>query len=71
MRALALMTFSALALAACDTPDPSEFHHALRSDAMTGTHLNGAVGSGEVTSSTDTHGIEQMERNGINQLGGK
>jgi len=71
MRALALMTLSALALAACDTPDPTAFHHALRSDAMTGTHLNGAVGSGEVTGTSDTHSIEQMQRNGINQIPNK
>ena len=65
------MTLSALALAACDAPDPTVFHHALRSDAMTGTHLNGAVGSGEVSSSTDTHAIEQIERNGVNQIPSK
>ena len=71
MRTLAFVVLSSIALAACDAPDPSAFHHALRSDAMTGTHLNGAVGSGEV-GTTDQHGVEQIQRQGtINQLGGK
>jgi len=72
MRALALISLLALGLAACDAPDPSAFHHALRSDAMTGTRLNGAVGSGEVTSSSDTHEVEQLQREGgINKISGK
>jgi hypothetical protein len=68
MRAVALMILSAVALAACDAPDPASFHHALRSDAMTGTHVNGAVGSGEVDTSNSTAGIEQMQRNGDNNI---
>jgi hypothetical protein len=63
MRSLALLSLSAFALAACDTPDPASFHHALRSDAGTGSHLTGAVGSGEMSSSSDTHALEQMQRN--------
>lgn len=63
MRAVALFAVSAFVLAACDAPDPASFHHQLRSDAGTGTHVTGAVGSGEVSSSSDTHGLEQMQRN--------
>jgi hypothetical protein len=63
MRALALVFLSILGLAACDAPDPSAFHHGLRSDAMTGSRLNGAVGSSEV-GNTDEHGIEYMQRQG-------
>ena len=64
MRAIAFVVLSTVALAACDAPDPSEFHHQLRSDAMTGTHVNGAVGSGEV--STDSgKGLEQAQRSGL------
>ena len=62
MRALALLSMSAFVLAACDVPDPASFHHALHSDS-TGTHVSGAVGSGESSSSSDTHGLEQMQRN--------
>ena len=68
MRALALVILSTMALAACDAPDPSAFHHALRSDAMTGSRLSGAVGSGEV-GTADSHSVEQLQRAGtINQL---
>ena len=71
MRALAFVVLSTIALAACDAPDPSAFHHALRSDAMTGTHVNGAVGSGEL-GTADTHQVEQMQRQGsINQINNK
>jgi hypothetical protein len=39
---------------------------------MTGTHVTGAVGSGEVSSSSDTTGMEQMMRNGSdNRQNGK
>ena len=68
MRALALVTLSglALSLAACDAPDPALFHHNLPSDAMVGTHINGNVGSGEISSSSDTHQVEQLQRsNGV------
>ena len=68
MRAIAFVVLSTFALAACDAPDPSSFHHALRSDAMTGTHVNGAVGSGEVDTA-DQHSIEQVQRmGGINTI---
>ena len=68
MRALAFVVLSTIALAACDAPDPSAFHHALRSDAMTGTRVNGSVGSSEL-GTADNHQIEQMQRQGsINQL---
>jgi hypothetical protein len=68
MRTLAFVVLSTIALAACDAPDPSAFHHALRSDAMTGSRLSGEVGSSEV-GTADNHQIEQMQRQGsINQL---
>lgn len=68
MRTLAFVVLSTIALAACDAPDPSAFHHALRSDAMTGTHVNGAVGSGEL-GTVDNHQVEQIQRQGsINQI---
>jgi hypothetical protein len=63
MRTLAFVILSTFALAACDAPDPSAFHHGLRSDAMTGSRLNGAIGAGEV-GSTDEHGVEFMQRQG-------
>jgi hypothetical protein len=63
MRPLAVLLFATIALAGCDAPDPSAFHHALRSDAMTGTHVNGAVGSGEI-GGMDTRSVEQMQRQG-------
>ena len=65
MRVVVLATLSglALALAACDAPDPAAFHHNLRSDVMVGTHINGNVGSGEVNNNTDTHEVEQLQRN--------
>jgi hypothetical protein len=70
MRAIAFVVLSTVALAACDAPDPSEFHHQLRSDAMTGTHVTGAVGSSEVTTE-GTGGLEQAQRSGLtNTLGG-
>lgn len=64
MRALAFVILSTLGLAACDAPDPAAFHHALRSDAMTGSRLNGAVGASEVGSS-DAHSFEQIQRQGL------
>ncbi len=64
MRAVALMILSAVALAACDATDPASFHHALGSDAMTGTHLNGAVGSGEVDTTNSANGVEELQRGG-------
>ena len=63
MRALAFVILSTLGLAACDAPDPAAFHHGLRSDAMTGSRLNGAVGTSEV-GNTDQHGVEYMQRQG-------
>jgi hypothetical protein len=71
MRAIALVVLATFALAACDAPDPSEFHHQLRSDAMTGTHLTGDVGSGEL-GTVDQTGVEQIQRQGnINMINGK
>jgi hypothetical protein len=64
MRAIAFVVLSTFALAACDAPDPSEFHHSLRSDAMTGTHVNGAVGSSEV-STEGSGGIDKAQRSGL------
>jgi hypothetical protein len=63
MRALALVLLAALPLAACDAPDPAAFHHALRSDAMTGSRLLGQIGASEI-GSVDQHGFEQMQTAG-------
>ncbi len=63
MRNFAFMILATFGLAACDAPDPSAFHHALRSDAMTGSHLNGSVGSSEV-GNTDQHDFEYIQRQG-------
>ena len=65
MRAFAFVILSTVALAGCDAPDPSAFHHALRSDAMTGTRLTGAVGSSEV-GGIDLHSMEQVQHQGLN-----
>jgi hypothetical protein len=73
MRALAYLSLPALALvlAACDAPDPSEFHHRIPTDVtLVGTHINGVIGSGEVTNNTDAHQFEQLQRNSlVNDIG--
>ena len=63
MRAFTFVLLSTAALAACDAPDPSSFRHALRSDVMTGTHINGTVATGEIDAS-DQHDMEQVQRRG-------